>query len=136
MKGERKVRRMIEAIFGEVQISYPFDGQALRLARESLGISQGNFAKLCGFPLKNLKQMEKFCKEKRCLLAEKRDTIVTVLYMLQTLRGMILPLSEENKAPKETHKCEGRTNSETWFLEGRSNPNLPGGGARHPLDMD
>jgi transcriptional regulator with XRE-family HTH domain len=128
MKGSRKVRQVIDAVFREPQISYPFDGQSLRLARESFGVSQKDFARMCGLSLKNLQQMEKYRKEKRMLSAEKRDTIVAVLYILQTQKEAIDTMNrfqEKNKTLKETNKCEEPVNSVTWTgSDGMNYPNF------------
>ena len=39
----------------------------------------------------------------------------------------------EDEKPEK--KSEGEDN-DTWYLSGRYNPDLPGGGGRHPLEYD
>lgn len=42
---------------------------------------------------------------------------------------------KEQELIKEQRR-QAKVNSETWYLSGKYNPAFPGGGSRHPLDMD
>lgn len=43
---------------------------------------------------------------------------------------------EKERKDKEYWKKQEETNSQTWYLLGSYDDTMPGGGERHPLDMD
>ncbi len=77
-----KIDEMVKGIFGKMIIGYEFAGPFLARCREDLGVTQKEFANMCGWSLRKQKLLEKPRKEMRHCSAFNRDAIVAVLTTL------------------------------------------------------